>query len=75
MRYPTVGMKKYTDLPSFTVIFFAQVNITNPTSRLVKFYVLSCYIHIQVNITKPKFSKWRLAVLWKLLMKKKAKLK
>jgi hypothetical protein len=27
--------------------------------------VLSCYIHLQVNITKPKFSKWQLAVLWK----------
>jgi mRNA-degrading endonuclease RelE of RelBE toxin-antitoxin system len=40
---------------------FAQVNITNPTSWLVKFDVLSCYIHIQVNITKPKFTKWRLA--------------
>jgi hypothetical protein len=26
-------------------------------------------------MTKPKFSKWRLAVLWKLLIKKWAKLK
>jgi hypothetical protein len=36
------------------------VNITNPTSWLVKFNVLSCYIHLQVNITEQKFSKWRL---------------
>jgi hypothetical protein len=41
---------------------FAQVNITNPTSCIdwFKFDVLRCYI------TKPKFSKWRLAVLWTL---------
>jgi hypothetical protein len=49
---------------SFSI--FAQVNITNLTSWLVKFDVLSCYI-LHVNITKPKFAKWRLAVLWKLL--------
>ena len=42
-----------------TISIFAQVNITNPTSWLVKFDVLSCYIHLQANITKPKFSKWR----------------
>jgi hypothetical protein len=55
--------------PELAIIFisiFAQVNITNPTSWLVKFDVLSCYIHLQVNITKQKFSKWRLAVLWTL---------
>jgi hypothetical protein len=43
---------------------FAQVNITNPTRWLVKFDVISYYIHLQVNITKQKFSKWRLPVLW-----------
>ena len=48
-----------------TICIFAQVNITNPASWLVKFDVLSCYIHLQVNITKPKFAKWRLAILWK----------
>jgi hypothetical protein len=32
---------------------------------MVKFDVWSCYIHLQVNLTKLKFSKWRLAVLWK----------
>jgi hypothetical protein len=42
----------------FTNIF-AQVNVTNPTSWLVKFDVLSCYIHLQVNIRKSKFAKWR----------------
>jgi hypothetical protein len=45
------------------------VNITNPTRWLVKFDVLICYIHLQVNITKSKFSKWRLAVLLKLVIK------
>jgi hypothetical protein len=40
---------------SFSI--FAQVNITNPTSWLVNFDVSSCYIHLQVNITKPKFCK------------------
>ena len=38
------------------ISIFTQVNITNPTSRLVKFDVLSCYIHLQVNIIKPKFA-------------------
>jgi hypothetical protein len=46
------------------------VNITNPTRWLVKFDVLICYIHLQVNITKSKFLKWRLAVLLKLVIKK-----
>ena len=30
------------------------MNMTNPTSWLVKFDVLSCYIHLQMNITKLK---------------------
>jgi hypothetical protein len=38
------------------ISIFAQVNITNHTSWLVKFDVLSCHIHLQVNITNPKFS-------------------
>jgi hypothetical protein len=33
------------------ISIFAQVNITNSTSWLVKFDVLSCYIHLQVNMT------------------------
>jgi hypothetical protein len=52
------------------ISIFAQVNITNPTRLLVKFDVLICYIHLQVNITKSKFSEWRLAVLLKLVIKK-----
>jgi hypothetical protein len=36
--------------PILAVSIFAQVNITNPTSWLVKFDVVSCYIHLQVNI-------------------------
>jgi hypothetical protein len=47
-----------TELVTNKFSIFAQVNITNPTSWLVKFDVLSCYIHLQVNITKPKSSKW-----------------
>jgi hypothetical protein len=37
-----------TDRSSLYRVFssFAQVNITNPTSWLVKFDVLSCYIHL-----------------------------
>ena len=47
------------------ISIFAQVNITNPTRWLVKFDVLICYI-----IIKSKFSKWQLAVLLKLVIKK-----
>jgi mRNA-degrading endonuclease RelE of RelBE toxin-antitoxin system len=69
----------------FTVLFtcgwiyafsiFAQVNIINPTMWLVTFDVLSCDIHLQVNITKLKFSKWRLAVLWKFTDKEISEIK
>jgi hypothetical protein len=31
---------------------FAQVNITNPTRWLVKFDVISCYIHLKTEIFK-----------------------
>jgi hypothetical protein len=50
------------------ISIFAQVNITNPTRWLVKFDVLICYIHVEMNITKSKFSKWRPAVLFKLVI-------
>jgi hypothetical protein len=53
---------------------FAQVNITNPTRWLVKFDVICCYIHLQVNITKQKFSKWRLPVLWKFTDKERSEI-
>jgi hypothetical protein len=50
------------------VSIFAQVNIINPTTWLVKFDVLSCYIHLQVNITL-------LAVLWKFTDKEISEIK
>jgi hypothetical protein len=46
------------------ISIFAQVNITNPTTWLGKFDVLSCYR-----------SKWRLAVLWKFTEKEISKIK
>jgi hypothetical protein len=70
IQYTTLGMHADRKLWLMDVSIFAQVNITNPTRRLDRFGVLSCYIHLQVNITKPKFSKWWLAVLWKSLIKK-----
>ena len=53
-----------------------MLDLTNPTTWLVKLYPgnevdLTFYIkdvtygHQQVNVTKPKFAKWRLAILWK----------
>jgi hypothetical protein len=57
------------------LVFLHKWISANPASWLVKFDVLSCYIHLQVNTTKPKFAKWRLAVLWKLLIKKLSEIK
>jgi hypothetical protein len=51
------------------ISIFAQVNITNSTSWLVKFDVLSCYIHLQVNMTTEIY-KIAASLLWKLLIKK-----
>ena len=59
----------------FHFSIFARVNITNPRRRLVKFDVISCYIHLQVNITKQKFSKWWLPVLWKFTDKEISEIK
>jgi hypothetical protein len=57
-------------LTTIAISIFAQVNITNPTSWLVKFDVLSCYIHLHnkteifkmaasrfVEVTDEKISK------------------
>jgi hypothetical protein len=44
-KYKTFSVLIY----SFSI--FAQVNITNPTRWLVKFDVISCYIHLQMKFT------------------------
>jgi hypothetical protein len=67
--------KPYYYLLIIYISIFAQVNITNPTRWLVKFDVISCYIHLQVNITKQKFSKWLLLVLWKFTDKEISEIK
>jgi hypothetical protein len=68
-KYKTFSVLIY----SFSIL--AQVNIINPTTWLVKCDILSCYIHLQVNISKLKFSKWRLAVLWKFTDKEISEIK
>ena len=47
----------YINGQTYHLSIFAQVNITNPTRWLVKFDVLICYIHLQVNTAWGEYNK------------------